>query len=205
MNLTDTAEKIKTYDDLSYGGVLADEGIIADLSYSVNRLRRNAGLKITDRVKLFIYSGEIVSWAVYWNKSQLLKTTLSEEIFVNDVSLGNISVSLNCSPDDILIPEDAFLAKEVGASIVNDVSLGNTSVSLKYSPDDIFIFEDTFLAKEVGASIVNDVSLGNTSVNLNYSPGDILIPEDASLAKEVGTSIGGTQCDFPVYLRIEKI
>lgn len=73
------------------GKVLIQEGVTNDLSFLVNRLRREHQLNVSDNIHLEIVAGAEVSWAIYWNLGELMASTKTSQLTLNATAPGNIS------------------------------------------------------------------------------------------------------------------
>ena len=77
--LEDTHDQVKKLRS-GVGLVLNQEGLVNDLSYHVNRHRRDMDYGVSDRITLELAVSPEVWWAIHFNESELKRKTLTKHI-----------------------------------------------------------------------------------------------------------------------------
>ena len=68
--------------DITMNEALLEEGIARELVNRIQNMRKDAGLEVTDRIKLSISQNEKVESAIVSNKSYICGETLADDILI---------------------------------------------------------------------------------------------------------------------------
>jgi hypothetical protein len=92
---------------------LQQEGLANDVSFFVNRARKEAGLGVSDKIVLRLNCGRELGWAVLWNYEKLVKNTRTVKLILNEPIVPGW-VSAECGTADHTVPVIIQVSKHRG-------------------------------------------------------------------------------------------
>jgi isoleucyl-tRNA synthetase len=81
--------------DVNITNELKNEGIARELVNRIQNIRKDSGLEVTDKIKLYIQADGIIETAVRSNETYIKNETLTKELYFKDVIKNGIYIEFD--------------------------------------------------------------------------------------------------------------